>query len=136
MEFWLVGALDFCVPEALSKHPQITWAGAVSRDRVADYYARADVFILPTLSDGFAITQLEAQAWQLPVIASRNCGEVVRDGINGLLLEHINASEISRCLRRCMEEPGLLERLSLASRVADEFSLETLGQRLIALETD
>jgi glycosyltransferase involved in cell wall biosynthesis len=36
--------------------------------------------ILPTLSDGFALTQLEALAYGCPVIASQFCGEVVTPG--------------------------------------------------------
>ena len=59
----------------------------VTRKQAAEFYRDADVFILPTLSDGFAITQLEAQAHGLPVIASKNCGKVVENGVNGIILD-------------------------------------------------
>lgn len=136
VEFWLVGPRDFELPVALAAHPQITWTGAVTRRQAADYYARADVFILPTLSDGFAITQLEAQAQRLPVIASRHCGEVVQDGVNGLIVDPVDSGHISACLRRCLGNPGLLARLSESSRVADKYSLDALACHLQALETD
>ncbi len=136
IEFWFVGTGDLRIGGELRHHPRIVWAGPVSQAQVAHYYARADVFILPTLSDGFALTQLEAQARQLPVITTRHCGDVVRDGENGLIIEPFSAARISDALRRCLSEPGLLPRLSQASRVADEFSLDTLARRLAALETD
>ena len=52
-------------------------SGGVPRHETTLFYRDADVFILPTFSDGFAITQLEAQAWKLPVISTPYCGEVV-----------------------------------------------------------
>ncbi len=134
VEFWLVGARDIQLPAGLNEHPQITWTGPVSRAQVSGYFARADVFVLPTLSDGFALTQLEAQAWQVPVITTRNCGAVVQDNVNGLIIDPPGTPQLSACLRRCLNEPGLLERLSHASRATDEFSLKTLAGRLEALE--
>ena len=35
--------------------------------RVGEFYRDADVFVFPTFSDGFGLTQLEAQAWKLPI---------------------------------------------------------------------
>jgi len=51
---------------------------------VSDWYRSADVFVLPTLSDGFAITQIEAMSHGLPVIATPNCASVVENGVDGL----------------------------------------------------
>ena len=42
-------------------------------------YRSADLFVIPTLSDGFAITQLEAMAHGLPVIATPHCAEVIAE---------------------------------------------------------
>jgi glycosyltransferase involved in cell wall biosynthesis len=57
-------------------------ARAVTHCGTDAFYERADLFLFPTLSDGFGLTNLEAQAWSLPIVASRFCGEVVRDGVN------------------------------------------------------
>src|SRR4051794_15627738 len=80
VEFWFVGPLQIRVPQELRQHRQIKWFGVAPRGKAESYYRDADVFILPTLSDGSGLTQLEAQAWKLPVIASRYCGDVVRGG--------------------------------------------------------
>ena len=58
----------------LKQEARIRWTGVVSRGEVARYYREADVFVFPTFSDGFGLTQLEAQAWKLPLVASRFCG--------------------------------------------------------------
>ena len=78
-----VGPGDMEFPNDLQGSPRIHWSGPVSRDATRQLYGDADLFLLPTLSDGFALTQLEAQAAGLPVIASKFCGDVVRDGVNG-----------------------------------------------------
>ena len=80
--------------------PQVSWFGVAPRVSVESYYRDADVFIFPTLSDGFGLTQLEAQAWKLPVIASRYCGEVVRDGVNGVVLEEVCGEAIAEVIAR------------------------------------
>jgi glycosyltransferase involved in cell wall biosynthesis len=75
----------------------------------ADYYQKADVFIFPTLSDGFGLTQLEAQ---LPIIASQFCGEVVQDGINGLVLAAVTGETITQALKFCLQHPQELQMLA------------------------
>ena len=74
----LVGYGDPQVVASLRKLPQTIVPGPVSRSEATRYYQAADVFILPTHSDGFAITQLEACSYGLPIIASDRCGQVVQ----------------------------------------------------------
>src|SRR5207248_1735602 len=73
VEFWMVGPLQCQPPEHLLNLPNVRWFGRATRDQARKYYLEADVFLLPTLSDGFALTQLEAQAHGLPIIGSRRC---------------------------------------------------------------
>ena len=81
---------------------RVKWFGPATRKQAAEFYRNADVFILPTLSDGFAITQLEAQAHGLPVIASKNCGKVVENGVNGIILDEPSAACIAHAVRDCI----------------------------------
>ena len=71
-----------------------------------------DVFIFPTLSDGFGITQLEAMSYGLPVIASRNCGDIVQDQVNGLLLSDVTSDNIYIALYECIKDIKLLRKWS------------------------
>jgi glycosyltransferase involved in cell wall biosynthesis len=133
VEFWFVGPQQINVPPDLKDNPQIRWLGAVPRAHVDRYYREADVFILPTLSDGFGLTQLEAQSWKLPVIASRFCGEVVQHGRNGLILDVVSGEAIARVITDLLRTPEYLAAMSAQSYVKEEFSLKTLASSLANL---
>ena len=133
VEFWFVGPTQISVPQGLRLHPQCRWFGAARRVAVDNYYRDADVFILPTLSDGFGLTQLEAQSWKLPVIASRYCGEVVRDGFNGVLLNEVSGEAIANVLREFLQAPNTLSAMSARSAVDDRFTLKALASSLKSL---
>jgi glycosyltransferase involved in cell wall biosynthesis len=130
VEFWFVGPMQLRVPQELRLHPQVRWFGVAPRAQVESYYRDADVFILPTLSDGFGLTQLEAQAWKLPVIASRYCGEVVRDGVNGVVLEEVSGVAIAEVIRGLLRSPDRLSVMSDGSGIEERFSLGMLARRL------
>lgn len=129
IEFCFVGPAQIRIPAS----PKVKSFGAVARAEVARHYREADVFILPTLSDGFGLTQLEAQSWKLPVIASRYCGEVVKDGENGFVLADVTGQAIAETLQRLVCSPQLLVAMSARSVVAEQFSLRTLGSSLVSL---
>ena len=130
VEFWFVGPTQIDVPQSLRLHPQVRWFGVAPRVEVASYYRDADVFIFPTLSDGFGLTQLEAQSWKLPVSASRYCGEVVRDGFNGVILEEVSGRAIAHALVSLLRSPETLSAMSVRSAVEDRFSLKMLAESL------
>jgi hypothetical protein len=134
IEFWLVGPLQVCIPNDLASAPNIRWIGPVSRQSTVSFYRDADVFLFPTLSDGFGLTQLEAQAWQLPVIASRFCGEVVQHGINGLILNDVTGETIEDALRQCLRQPALLAQFCRAAVKPATFGLEALGLNLLEIK--
>jgi len=134
VEFWFVGPTQIQVPQSLRLHPRVRWFGVAPRVEVASYYRDADVFIFPTLSDGFGLTQLEAQSWKLPVVASRNCGEVVRDGYNGVILEEVSGRAIADALMGLLRSPETLSAMSVRSAVDERFSLKTLAESLKRIE--
>ena len=133
VEFLMTGPIQINIPEDLRSNRKIRWVGPVTRNSVRNHYVQADVFILPTLSDGFALTQLEALAHRLPVIASRRCGEVVIDRMNGLLLEEPTAEAIEEALRSCLHNPDQLAQFSENATVGERFTLSCLGAQLCAL---
>ncbi len=130
VEFWMVGPVQIANAETLTRDARTKWFGPVTRKQAAERYRAADIFILPTLSDGFAITQLEAQAYGLPVISSKFCGRVVQSARNGLILKEPSAACIAAAIRDCIADPSRLQHLAAASRVAKEFTIDALAQRL------
>ena len=135
VEFWIVGPVQIENARAAAGYARVKWFGPVTRKETGEKYRAADVFILPTLSDGFAITQLEAQAHGLPVISSNCCGGVVENGCNGMILEEPTAACIAAAIRDCIADPSRLQTLAARSYLRKEFTMDMLGQRLQGLDS-
>lgn len=111
VDFTFAGPMDVRLP-ALPANSK--YVGRVPRSQIGELYSSHDIFILPTLSDGFGLTQLEAMAHGLPVIATTHCGEVVEHGISGLIVR----ARDSRSLAEAIMDIGgdrKLEAMSLAA---------------------
>lgn len=129
VEFHLVGPGSDALRGELAGMPHVIDHGPVPRGEVPARLVAADLFVLPTHSDGFALTQLEAQAHGLPVIASRRCGDVVQDGVNGALLPEVSAEALAAAVRGYLANPGLLGTQGKAALAGlDRFS----PQRVVA----
>jgi glycosyltransferase involved in cell wall biosynthesis len=136
VQFDVVGPLGI-LPTAVAAAPKnMVFHGAVSRDRAAEWYRQSDVFVLPTLSDGFALTQLEAMAHSLPVIATPNCGRVVEDGNTGFIIPTRDPRALADAILRFVRNPELAREMAPVCRVAVKaYSYETLGRRLVGITT-
>ena len=131
----VVGDRPAKIPRQFLDDPWVRWVGPVPRSGVMHYYRDADVLVFPSYSDGFGMAQVEAQGWKLPIIASRSCGRVVKDGINGLLLPEVTPAAIAAAVRKVVAAPAMLEGFSRASGVGPNQGLDALGRALAALET-
>ena len=136
IEFILAGPLGVSDHAVRSFPANMKLLGTVTRDRVGQLYRQADVFVLPTLSDGFAITQLEAMAHGLPVVTTHNCGKVVTDGQDGYIVPARDGQALAEALARLHASPSLVRYLSAnAMRTAERFDLPSnaaLIQRLVS----
>lgn len=124
IELILAGPTELS-PSAWADLPAVRWIGGIPRSEVDAVYRSADLFILPTLSDGYALTQLEALARGLPVMASRYCGRAVIDGRNGWVLENLEPHRIADALRKVMH--GKIPD----SVTGPSFSMEDLAAALL-----
>jgi glycosyltransferase involved in cell wall biosynthesis len=131
-EFRMVGAVQV-LPEAgreLRAHLQLT--GAVPRAHMAEHFAWADVFLLPSLCEGSATATYEALVAGLPVICTPQTGSVVRDGVDGFIVPPRDGGAIAGNLERLAAEPELLATMSdNAHQRSADFTLEKYGARLI-----
>lgn len=134
VHFDVVGPMGILLGAVAAAPMNMTFHDPVSRDRVAEWYRRSDVFVLPTLSDGFALTQLEALAHGLPVIATPNCGRVVENGETGFLVPARDAQALADAILRFVYTPGLaLEMGSHCREAVKAFSVDAYGQRLVEI---
>ena len=133
VEFWMVGPVQMTIPASLERHPKVKWFGTVSRSETMRYYREADVFLFPTHSDGFGLTQLEAMAWKLPAIASRNCAEVFTHLRNGFILDRVESSSIADAILWFLEDTQRLDSMARACIMDEQFTLAHLSTRLMAI---
>jgi len=93
--------------------------GAVDYDRLPEYYAAADVFILPTLEDNWSLVVPEAMACGLPILTTPYNGcstELVKEGINGYLFDPLKPGSTLGCLMKVAADPAVLPRMGEESR--------------------
>lgn len=132
IEFILVGRSEIPLSEIDLKN--ISYKGVVTREETEHYYQQADVFLFPTLSDGFGLTQLESMAWQLPVIATKNCGEVVQDAYNGWLIDPVNTEQLIVTLKTIIKDSDQIKlRSQNCLSTVKQFSVEKFTTDIAAL---
>jgi glycosyltransferase involved in cell wall biosynthesis len=135
IQFEVVGPIGISRTATATAPSNLTFHGRADRLQTANWYQRADVFVLPTLSDGFAITQLEAMAYGLPVVATDCCGEVVADGVDGFIVPARNVDALVQAFQQYLQRPELLSAQSEAAlRKAQQFNLSRLAENLMRLE--
>jgi glycosyltransferase involved in cell wall biosynthesis len=81
---------------------------------IGDFYAQCDVFVLPSIDDGFGMALFEAVAHGVPAIATRNCGstELLEGGRDLLLIDAFSVNQLKEALLSLYESPELRERIA------------------------
>jgi glycosyltransferase involved in cell wall biosynthesis len=103
-----------------------------SQPDVAAFYAGAEVFVLPSASEGLSNALLEAMAARLPVVVSDIPGnrEVVDDGVNGFLVDWSEPGAAAAQVGRLLDDAPLRRRIgAAASRRARGFAIAAVADR-------
>ena len=81
--------------------------GHVRNTELSEYYSRAHVFVMPSLSDGWGLVQTEAMACGLPAISSENTGaaDCITEGINGFVVPIRSSNSIAERLQLLADDP-------------------------------
>lgn len=107
------------------------------RDALPELLAPADVFVLSSSEESFGLSALEAMSCGTPVVATHvgGVGEVVEDGVSGLLSGLDDLEGFASNLARLLSEPELAERMGRAARQTAEqrFSRNTVVGRYESL---
>src|SRR6266567_2746505 len=145
--FVLAGTPDFGNPGAIAVTQMQAWSseGAVEwwgqRNDMPAVLAQSSVVVLPTMyGEGVPKILLEAAAAGRPIVATdvRGCREIVRPGINGMLVAPGNGTELANAIRVLLESRDLRERFGRAGReiAVAEFAEETVVRRTLDVYRD
>jgi glycosyltransferase involved in cell wall biosynthesis len=101
--------------------------------RPEDFYRSATVHVFPSTCEGSAKATYEAAACGLPQITTRESGDVVIDGVNGILIPPDDPDALATALVRLHADPALGERLGKAGRqrVVENFTWAHFRARLL-----
>jgi glycosyltransferase involved in cell wall biosynthesis len=101
------------------------------------FYRGLDVFVLPSLSEGLPLVVLEAMAMGKPIAATSLAGtaEVVRDGVDGLLVPPADANALEDALERLADDPSLRQRMGAAGRqrALADFCIDRVARKVVQL---
>lgn len=113
---------------------EVVFPGFVPNESLCDLYVAADLFVFPSLYEGFGIPVLEAMAAGTPVCASNTSSipEVVGDA--GLLFDPANEDEIAQAMLRLLTDDALrAECVQRGLRQAKRFSWEAAAKGVVEL---
>jgi glycosyltransferase involved in cell wall biosynthesis len=113
----------------------VHFAGFLAGDELAEAYASADVFVMPSRTETLGFVALEAMASGVPVVAADAGGlrDLVRHGENGLLYEPRNRKGALAPIQQLLASRGLrLELARMGRKTAENASWEAETHRLVA----
>jgi len=132
-ELWLVGS----VHDEAKPHLKKYWRDNIkvvgfARD-VENYLSQGTVHIFPSQCEGSAKVVYEAAACGLPQITTREAGDVVNDGVEGIIIQPGNVGELASAILELYRHPEKVERMSAAARrrVVDNFTWDHFRTRLL-----
>ena len=143
LELVVVGYMRTAIPELEDmlkdvarrrENVNITLAGYVPDSEVLSLYAEADVFVYPSLYEGFGLPVLEAMASGCPVITSNvsSLPEVV--GEAALLVDPYDVEALAQAMLSVLEDDELKKEMSKKGIAqAQKFSWEKAGAELLAV---
>jgi glycosyltransferase involved in cell wall biosynthesis/ribosomal protein S18 acetylase RimI-like enzyme len=120
--FLVVGSADAAKADAITQaemgqaRRDVTFVGW--RQDVRDLYALMDVFVLPSWREGLPRSAIEAAAMARPMVLTdiRGCREVVRHGVEGLLVPPRSPARLAVAIRSLLEDPQARVRMGAAAR--------------------
>jgi glycosyltransferase involved in cell wall biosynthesis len=132
-ELWLVGSIHAEAKPHLQKYwrQNVKTFGFV-RDH-EKYLSQSTVYVFPSQWEGSAKTVYEAAACGLPAITTREAGDVIRDGVEGIIVQPGDVNAIAAAIEHLYRHPEIVERMSNAARrrVVENFTWDHFRMRLL-----
>ena len=130
---WLLGSIH----EEAKPHLKKFWRGNIRTigfaGDVETYMSQATIHIFPSQLEGSAKVTYEAAACGLPQVVTRESGDVVRDGIEGIIVSPGDVNAIASAIEYFYQHPGIVSEMSIAARkrVVENFTWDHFRERLL-----
>lgn len=111
---------DSSLVQKYNKYENINFLGFITRDILAGLYQKSDVFVFPSLGEGYALVLLEALSCGMPVICSNYSGgnDAIINGYNGFVFEASKDDVLKDRIDWFLKNGDKLPELSLNARQA------------------
>lgn len=95
----------------------ITLTGHISQEKLEHHYRQADIYVMPSLHEGYGIVVMEAMRFALPVIATDNASlpELVHNGVNGKLVPPSDPDSLAEAIDTLCRSPEKRKEMGLRS---------------------
>ena len=104
--------------EQLGLTRNVSFLGAIEHRQVPEVLKNVDIFVMPSIREEFGVAAVEAQAMEIPVVATRVGGipEIVVDGETGILVEPGNSEQLVQVILTLIENPALRRQMGEQGR--------------------
>jgi glycosyltransferase involved in cell wall biosynthesis len=132
-ELWLVGA----VHEEAKPYLQKFWRENIRTVGFArdpeNYLNQGTIYVFPSRLEGSAKTVYEAAASGLAIVTTREAGDVVRDGVEGLIVKPGDVKAISAAIEHLYRHREIAQQMGMAARrrVVENFTWDHYRTRLL-----
>jgi rhamnosyl/mannosyltransferase len=123
--------------ERLGIKNRVHFNANLTDDELARTFAKCDVFVLPSIerSEAFGLVQIEAMAYEKPVINTRLSSGVPfvsLDGVTGITVEPGNSDELATAMNMLARDPALRKKYGQAGRrrVQAEYAMDKMLDRV------
>jgi glycosyltransferase involved in cell wall biosynthesis len=113
---------------------RIDYSESVDESTLLQFYADCDVLALPSKTEGWGLSLMEAMVCGRPVVASRAGGipELVRDGVDGILVNPGDVERLAEAIVSLLKNPRLCARMGAAGKErAVQFSWDRTAQLVL-----
>ena len=97
---------------------EIKFLGKIINEKIPEYLVASDIFVLPSLSEGFPVVLLEAMASGLPIITTkiRGLAEIIQENVNGFTVKPENPNEIAEKMDLILNNKPIVEKFYIENK--------------------
>lgn len=95
----------------------VTYKQGLSDQELTEHFLNADLFVMPSLIEGFGLVYVESTSLGTPVVCTRNTGaaDFIEDNKSGFIVEAGCVDSMRNCFERVLEEPQILDKMRIST---------------------